>query len=122
EALDDGHLGPRALHRSARAIVHVGERLAALEVAPEARFEPGLALDGVVQEIVHEVASRLTVDLFLASVVADDLEHVPLVGDLAKADVHGSAPFRRGPAASRLLLRSGMQIVPPIAEMVLRYV
>ena len=52
-----------------------------------------LEFDGVVQEVVQEIAPGLALDRLGAPVRARHLEHVTLVGDLAKADAQGPPLF-----------------------------
>ena len=59
DPLDCAHVVRGVFHRRARAVVHVGQRLAGREVAPEAGRQPRLALDRVVQEVVQQIAARL---------------------------------------------------------------
>lgn len=55
-----------------------------MEISPEPISEVCFALDRVVQEIVHEEAARLALDLFRSPVVPNDGKLVPVVGNLSK--------------------------------------
>jgi hypothetical protein len=41
-----------------------------------------------VKQVVMEVAPRLALDFFAATVLADDLQHVPVVGQLSQQNAH----------------------------------
>ena len=81
--------GGVAAGRHARAVVHLGQRAAPRQAAPEAAFDPRLGLDRVVKEVVFEIAARFAHDALARAALAHDRQLVLLIRDLAKQDSHG---------------------------------